>query len=204
MDNIKFLQGVLPDKKKRHGCIFLLDSMKHHCSATVCGHVRKWLNKEWSVLFNSSQHELFDETSYPRYDIKVPQQDNGYDCGAFVCLFQYGMYALRDVAFSFDDFDVALDGSKFRQENVGKALITDSEAFNFDAKDIARFRVEYQLLIKKLSNVFVNADHRRRPAPEPARPSKRRRRNESPTHFKCPVCQMQITVSKTFSWVRTR
>jgi Ulp1 family protease len=60
----------------------------------------------------------------------VPYQDNGWDCGVFVCRYGFAMYQLRDKKFSYRE---VMEG-----KTPFSALITNSTEFNFDMNDIDR------------------------------------------------------------------
>jgi Ulp1 family protease len=74
----------------------------------------------------------------------VPTQDNGCDCGVFVCRYAYSLYIMRDQV-----FDLAGIKNNFRK------MITDGPAFNFNNKDIARMREDMRSLFKSLNKLYV-------------------------------------------------
>jgi hypothetical protein len=77
------------------------------------------------------------------YSYVVPYQDNGCDCGVFVCRYAINLYLMRKQIFSFSGI-----------ENQFKKLITDGAAFDFDMDDIARIREEIKDLIDALSPLY--------------------------------------------------
>ena len=85
--------------------------------------------------------------------IEVPYQDNGWDCGVFVCRYAYALYQLRHRAFSYNDAGVDRCG-----EAKGKAfddLVTKATGFNFGKEDIVRLRREIRTLIERLSRLYL-------------------------------------------------
>jgi hypothetical protein len=85
----------------------------------------------------------------------VPMQDNGSDCGVFVCRYALGLYKLRHLDFSEKDVfpDGLPDRKDWRKEGYHK-MITEGEGFSFNAKDIQGMRREFQKFIEKLSIIF--------------------------------------------------
>lgn len=75
---------------------------------------------------------------------KVPYQDNGFDCGLFVCRYAYAMYKLAGKIFSYGE--LATMGPL---QNVIRS-ITRSDEFGFGMEDMARMRREMQTLIRRL------------------------------------------------------
>ena len=74
----------------------------------------------------------------------VPYQENGCDCGVFVCRYAYSLYMMRHLKFTWVDI-----------EEHFKSMITRGQAFQFDMEDIARIRGEIGTLINKLSEVYL-------------------------------------------------
>jgi hypothetical protein len=76
--------------------------------------------------------------------ITVPYQENGCDCGVFVCRYAYNLYTMRDHVF-------------FRSEMVNKfkTLITNGPAFQFGMEDIARIREEFKDLVNSLKKLYL-------------------------------------------------
>jgi hypothetical protein len=90
--------------------------------------------------------------------ILVPFQNNGWDCGVFVCRYAQSLFRLRDRKFSYAD---ASDEGKLNC--TFKRMITDSPEFDFGMNDISRLRKELMILIERLSHIYVpwKADHDR-------------------------------------------
>jgi Ulp1 family protease len=65
----------------------------------------------------------------------VPLQDNGCDCGVFVCRYAYSLYVMRDQVFDSVGINDAF-----------QTLITNRPAFKFNKKDIARMREDMRSL----------------------------------------------------------
>ena len=59
----------------------------------------------------------------------VPYQDNGCDCGVFVCRYAFGIYNLLSEVFT-----------RTESENKFKDLITDNDIFDFKMENIAQLR----------------------------------------------------------------
>jgi len=174
IDELDFKDDAMP-------CILFLDPMKsYHPTRTVVNNLRQWLNSEWKRIKNPSAESgpfdarmmaVFSPTGmcsnswrhYYYYQLAksidspysflfpVPYQNNGWDCGVFVCRYAYAMFGLRKNAFSYVD-------AQLPTKRRGKAfdqLITKSSEFCFDMRDIARIRVEMKLLIRNLSEVYL-------------------------------------------------
>ena len=133
-------------------CILFFDSLRAHAKNRFAKLVRKWLNSEWKRL-HPQQVELspFDFKSMVVYSPAIPYQNNSWDCGVYVCRYMYAMYMLRSRQFTylevgwFEKSDDAMFGD----------LITDHEAFQFDGDDIVRIRIEFMLLMERLSKKFL-------------------------------------------------
>jgi hypothetical protein len=78
--------------------------------------------------------------------VSVPYQDNGCDCGVFVCRYAYSLYTMRHQRFTRDDYD---------EKQPFLSLITRGPAFQFDMSDIDRIRGEISTLIDKLSELYL-------------------------------------------------
>jgi Ulp1 protease family, C-terminal catalytic domain len=71
----------------------------------------------------------------------VPYQNNGSDCGVFVCRYAYSMYELTrraPITFAFTP-----------------GHLTASDEFSFNTGDIARIREEVKTLIRRLTKVYA-------------------------------------------------
>lgn len=77
----------------------------------------------------------------------VPKQNNTWDCGVFVCRYAYAIYHLRNRPFS---YGAVHERTPFSQ------LITGGTEFDFDMRDIVRFRGEFKKLVENLSQVYCN------------------------------------------------
>jgi hypothetical protein len=78
--------------------------------------------------------------------IQVPYQDNGCDCGVFVCRYAYNLYMMRHLQYTWDDYNESPQFS---------TLITNGPAFQFCMSDIDRIRREISTLISKLSELYL-------------------------------------------------
>ena len=74
----------------------------------------------------------------------VPHQENGCDCGVFVCRYAYNLYIMRHHRFTWKGY-----------EDSFTSLITNSPAFQFDMFEIARIRKEMTTLVDNLSKVYL-------------------------------------------------
>jgi hypothetical protein len=84
-------------------------------------------------FFGFNHHILFFSTVQP-----VPMQNNLFDCGAFVCRYAKAIYNLRNHPFN---YGAAQETPPFSQ------LITTHNEFQFDANDIAKFRIQFKLML---------------------------------------------------------
>ena len=64
----------------------------------------------------------------------VPQQENGFDCGLFVCRYLYGLVYLHK-----------------EQQKINLSTIEDSHLFKFTQDDISRMRKEFAILLNRLT-----------------------------------------------------
>ena len=142
--------------------ILFFDSLKMHSKNVYAKHIRKWLNYEWErlgrvnhpfdakrlplvspksrfcfiCLFHSiilSRTFFFSHLLSMTLLVPVPYQDNGYDCGIFVCRYAYNLYVMRHLRFSWDDY---------KEKSPFNTLITKRLAFQFDDSDMTRIRGE--------------------------------------------------------------
>ena len=65
----------------------------------------------------------------------VPQQENNFDCGLFICRYLFGL--------------VYLHKNGYQINNV--SMIEDNDLFNFTQKDISRMRKEFEILLTRLT-----------------------------------------------------
>ena len=73
-------------------------------------------------------------------DVVVPQQNNGTDCGVFVCRYAYNMMLMQNY--------------KFTQHTIAN-VVAESPSFKFGMKGIKRIRSELSVLIMNLSTVYL-------------------------------------------------
>jgi hypothetical protein len=85
----------------------------------------------------------------------VPYQDNGYDCGVFVCRYAYAIYQLRQRGFTYSDAGLYCDSEEEKKSAAFYHLITEGSEFDFDMDDISLFRDEFQTLIERLSEIHT-------------------------------------------------
>ena len=73
----------------------------------------------------------------------MPQQDNNYDCGLFVCKYAFGLYQLRNKCF-YTKNDIANNYS----------AITESKFFQFNKEDIVQLRLDLIKLFEGLNAMY--------------------------------------------------
>jgi hypothetical protein len=99
----------------------------------------------WTIPFNQSNHR---DTNL--FMLSVPLQNNGWDCGVFVCRYAYGLYRLSEAEFTYELAELKGNDNELGFPN----LITKSEFFSFDMEDIVRIRVNFQKLIQRLCPIY--------------------------------------------------
>lgn len=118
-----------------------------HQKNRIAKNIHGWLNFEWRRLKKGGGRGLpklpFDKQSMPVFTPTIPYQDNGCDCGVFVCRYAYNLFQMRNNCFS--QFDMADDC---------RDLFQDRGLFKFGMKDIARIRGEMVTLIRNLAKVY--------------------------------------------------
>eukprot|EP01082_Thalassiosira_pseudonana_P009089 g8088.t1.2.5e17418a g8088 g8088.t1 contig27:163628-167782(+) len=131
---------------KEGSCILFLDSLKMHRKDKVARIIRKWLDFEWKRKhgIEDPKQKFFISRDMQLLTPKIPYQENGCDCGVFVCRYAYGLYLMRRQLFTPEDIN----------DNF-KGMITNGSAFAFDMKDIARIRGEFTTLIDRLSPKYL-------------------------------------------------
>lgn len=77
------------------------------------------------------------------YKFAVPYQNNGTDCGVFVCRYAYAIYELAR--------RTPITHAFYRSRNQ----LTESDEFHFNMSDIARIREEMKTLIRRLTGVYA-------------------------------------------------
>ena len=117
----------------------------------------------------------------------VPRQNNGSDCGVFVCRYAFAMFQLRHKEFSRRDAGLEpLDGDQLRSRRQRgtrtKAfanLITNGNEFDFDVEDIQRIRRDFKTLIKKLHPLYQEVKDNKMKAEKQEKKARRRRRQKA-------------------------
>jgi len=120
-----------------------------HSKKTYAKHIRIWLNFEWKRLGKGKirgNDAPFETGKMNLRSPKIPYQENGCDCGVFVCRYAYNLYMMRHLKFTWVDIC---------EKPVLKSLITKGPAFQFDMSDIARIREEIGTLIDNLSKLYL-------------------------------------------------
>lgn len=93
----------------------------------------------------------FDDSIFSFYLLLiVPLQNNGWDCGVFVCRYAYGMYRLSEAEFTYELAELKGNDNELGFPN----FITKSDAFDFNMEDIGRIRLNFQILIQKLFSIY--------------------------------------------------
>jgi len=161
-DEIDLQDRLLP-------CMLFFDSLNMHRKTKVHKDVIKWLNSEWKHMKNPNE-EPFSRDSFRIYDPQVPRQDNGSDCGVFVCRYAFAMFQLRHLKFSYRDAGLDTISAKksiTQRQREGLQsqgfvdLITNGKGFEFDVDDIQRIRCEFKTLIRKLHPLYQVAKDER-------------------------------------------
>eukprot|EP00985_Skeletonema_marinoi_P016788 scaffold9065_cov239-Skeletonema_marinoi.AAC.1 len=110
--------------------LLFLDSLSMHRKNKIARSIYEWLNFEWKRLKKrGDKPQPFKKDSMPVLTPHIPRQDNGCDCGVFVCRYAYNLFQMRSNRFS--QFDMSDNCSD---------LFADSDLFEFGMKDIARIR----------------------------------------------------------------
>jgi hypothetical protein len=118
-----------------------------HRKKKIARNIYEWLNFEWRRLKKRGKgvsQQPFASDTMPLLTPKIPYQDNGCDCGVFVCRYAYNLFQMRSKCFS--QFDMSDNCSD---------LFEESGLFDFDMQDIARIREEMESLIRNLSKVYL-------------------------------------------------
>merc|ERR1712238_404701 len=162
------------DEDNKHqpvSCMLFFDSLKMHCKHNTRRLLLRWLNSEWKRIKKSSDNP-FIKKKYPMYDPEVPLQDNGSDCGVFVCRYALAMLKLRHLKFTNKEAGIekasGLDVDRVTRRSTRKGirganppfteLITNGDEFTFDCNDIKRIRTEYQTFIKNLHPLYEKSN----------------------------------------------
>jgi len=141
-------EDALVPMTAEHPCILFLDSLKMHSKHNYAKHIRKWLNFQWKRLGKGKVHGVtpFRDDTMRLKSPKIPYQENGCDCGVFVCRYAYNLYKMKHLKFTWDDIT---------EDKPLRTLITCNPAFEFDMADIARIRGEIETLIDNLSKLYL-------------------------------------------------
>eukprot|EP00536_Pseudo-nitzschia_multiseries_P008300 jgi/Psemu1/257073/estExt_Genewise1Plus.C_2090059 len=141
-------------------CMLFFDSLNMHRKDLVRKYLEKWLNYEWKRM-KDPDLEPFNKHTCQIYDPQVPRQNNGSDCGVFVCRYAFAMFQLRELKFSYRDAgldSISQDTSKKERRlllsQAFSDLITNGEPFNFGVGDIQRIRCEFKTLIQELQPLY--------------------------------------------------
>ena len=102
-------------------------------------YIYEWLNYTWKFL-RKPVGTKFDKNSMKVYTPLVPTQENGYDCGIYVCRYMYAFFRLKDLPITFRDTV---------EEEPLKGYVTSNSYFQFTQNDITEFWNNIQSLIKK-------------------------------------------------------
>jgi len=156
--------------REEHSSILFLDSLRMHNKNTYARHIRDWLNCEWKRLGKGKVGDRsapFTKEGMTLTSPKIPYQENGCDCGVFVCRYAYNLFMMRHQKFTWKDICGSFN-----------SLITRGPAFQFDMFDIARIREEIGTLIDNLSKLYLRMKEQERQ--EKANKKAKRREIKSP------------------------
>jgi hypothetical protein len=78
--------------------------------------------------------------------VLVPMQENGYNCGIFVCHYAAAMYYLQDVEVSYSDIT--------REQPPLMNKLIESHYLHFNQSNMDKFCAELLLLVKKLISLY--------------------------------------------------
>ena len=120
-----------------------------HRKKRIASDIYKWLNFEWNRLekgnVNGDSPRVFRTETMPLLTPKIPYQDNGCDCGVFVCRYAYNLFQMRN-KYIFSQYDLFTRCKK---------LFKECRLFEFGMEDIARIREEMKSLIHNLSTSYL-------------------------------------------------
>ena len=120
-----------------------------HRKKRIASDIYKWLNFEWNRLekgnVNGDSPRVFRAQTMPLLTPKIPYQDNGCDCGVFVCRYAYNLFQMRN-KYIFSQYDLFTRCKK---------LFKECRLFEFGMEDIARIREEMKSLINNLSTSYL-------------------------------------------------
>ncbi len=121
-----------------------------HRKKRIASDIYKWLNFEWNRLekgnVNGDPPRVFRTQTMPLLTPKIPYQDNGCDCGVFVCRYAYNLFQMRN-DYCFSQYDLSTRCKKLFQGY--------NPLFEFGMEDIARIREEMKSLINNLSTSYL-------------------------------------------------
>lgn len=167
-------------------CILFFDSLKMHGKRKIQSNVVKWLKAEWKRTKEGNADQLFTNGNFKLYDPQVPRQNNGSDCGVFVCRYALAMFQLRHKRFTrreaglepLGDEPSTPRSQRRSQSRAFEELITNGHAFDFDVEDIQRIRQEFKTLIQNLQPLYDAVKKNRIKAEEDKKRARRRQRAE--------------------------
>ncbi len=170
--------------------LLFLDSLKFHEQSKVKNNIYEWLNFEakrvnrfqdlrrdepfWErtlPIFTPKGEIIQDDIGFVVFNIQiliahflstVPYQDNGWDCGVFVCRYAFSVLSMRSIEFKFTPSSENYYEKRKKLQKEWSKLIDNSEAFNFDVADIRRLRKEFATLIDNLSDMYKDKERERK------------------------------------------
>lgn len=95
---------------------------------------------------DGESERIFQTRTMPLFTPKIPYQDNGCDCGVFVCRYAYNLFQMRN-NYIFSRYDLSTRCKKLFQGY--------NPLFDFGMEDIARIREEMKSLISNLSTSYL-------------------------------------------------
>ncbi|CAJ1939071.1 unnamed protein product [Cylindrotheca closterium] len=127
-------------------CLIFMDSLRMHRKVAIRKKIENWLNSEWERINPDADNtKPFTKDKFQLFTPAVPMQNNTWDCGVFVCRYALAIFKLRNRSFTFRDV---------HGDSPFSRLVAGGAEFDFNMKDIVRFRGEFQTLIENLSGVY--------------------------------------------------
>ncbi|GFH53921.1 hypothetical protein CTEN210_10397 [Chaetoceros tenuissimus] len=139
------------DQHLEHPYVLFMDSLRAHNKSKLQKTLYTWLNAEAARLHKFDRKDPYTHLACPVEHAHVLRQDNGWDCGVFVCRYVFAMLHLFDTRIECKLQDWR--NATFRKDII-KKYITETDAFNFGMDDITRLRDEMAILIQDLHRVY--------------------------------------------------
>ena len=130
-------------------CMIHLDSLGNstiHDGKDIGWAIRNVLNSEWQRHYNTTLDRTsrpFTHRCLPLLTPKVVRQDNGFDCGMFVCRYAFNCIQLIKNPLKMIDL-----------HNNLKHYLSEDPLFDFSGKDITRMRVEIHNMLQSITEQY--------------------------------------------------